>query len=522
MKDSPQKPTTSDDKSSNYRSVGQLPKRLTALTALTILITQLIVILTTTLIYQLMASSAPTYIFMVTTISIIVIESIGFIVVFSLLSYPVDILTRAISSMLRERPRVRPPSLSSIHGVANSELTGAVRFIYQLDNGSPQPNQPDCNANEPTQLLQALPIGIAVLDNNLSVVAHNDNAPVVVDNNSYVLQLDFSTNGLSLQEWFDRVHNKAISADQTWTRIQNVPSGSLESRRVFDVIASYRQKSVLGANLIIITIDRTNEYADSEDNIDFVALAAHELRGPITVIRGYLDMLEEQLGDKASDEQRELLRRIDVSALRLASYINNVLNANRFDRHHLKLKMSEIKVSDIQNDVQDDLNLRAQTVGRHLVWQIDPNLPTIAADRSSISEVLTNLVDNAIKYSRANGQIEITATNQDNFVAISVTDHGVGIPASVADKLFTKFYRGHRSSASVGGTGIGLYISRAIVDSHGGSIGFNSTEGVGSVFTFTLPTYASVRDKLSTKDNSNEVLLKSDNTPIKNHSTVKE
>ena len=301
---------------------------------------------------------------------------------------------------------------------------------------------------------------------------------------------------MPLDKWYAKVKDASLSSSQTWTRIQNVPSGSIEPRHIYDVVASYKQHATSGANLIVVTIDRTSDYIKSEDNIDFVALATHELRGPVTVIKGYLEILADQMKGKISEEQQGLLDRINVSTSKLSSYINNVLNTSRYSQRNLGLKLSECKVSSIVNDIKDDLDLRATTVNRHITWNIKDNLPTIAADKSSIGEVITNLVDNAIKYSNNNGQIEVSAELSGKFVAISVTDHGIGIPSSVVEQLFTKFYRSHRSRASIGGTGIGLFISRAIVESHGGTISVDSTEGEGSIFTFTIPTYAYAKNMI--------------------------
>ena len=212
--------------------------------------------------------------------------------------------------------------------------------------------------------------------------------------------------------------------------------------------------------------------------------------------------------------------RLNVSAKRLTSYVNNVLNANRYDRNHLQLKLTETTIPSIVADVRKDLDLRATTVNRRIDWDIPDNLPTVAADQSSIGEVITNLVDNAIKYSNDGGVVEVTAKRSGDFVAVSITDHGIGIARSVADHLFTKFYRSHRSRASVGGTGIGLYISRGIIESHGGTIGVNSTEGEGSTFTFTVPIYSTVKDKLASNDNSNATLISKKTGYIDNHGSV--
>ena len=149
---------------------------------------------------------------------------------------------------------------------------------------------------------------------------------------------------------------------------------------------------------------------------------------------------------------------------------------------------------------------------------IPDNLPTVAADRNSLTEVIANLVDNAIKYSNEGGTVEIIAQQDGNSVTFSVTDHGIGIPSSVVGHLFSKFYRSHRSKQNVSGTGLGLYISKAIIESHGGTIGVSSSEGHGSTFRFSLPIYSTVADKLKGSDNRNEGIMETSNGWIKNHS----
>ena len=265
--------------------------------------------------------------------------------------------------------------------------------------------------------------------------------------------------------------------------------------------------------------DRTTLYQPEDDDLDFIAFAAHELRGPITVIRGYLDVLTEEVGPALAGDQQELLGRLVVSANRLSGYVNNILNASKFDRRHLRVHLAEESVSSIYNIIRDDMQLRATTQGRQLTVDIPTTLPTIAADRSSLSEVLSNIIDNALKYSNEGGEVYVSAVQDGAFVAIKVQDHGIGIPANVMGNLFHKFYRSHRSRETVAGTGIGLYISKAIVESHGGQIGVVSREGEGSTFTITIPTYASVADKIT--DGSNSQLITSGGGWIKNHTMYK-
>lgn len=439
--------------------------------------------------------------FFMAVTAVITIETLTCIIIYSLLSDPLDILARALSSSMYESIRVYPPHAGQINGPVKEELRKAVDFIYARNDSHPPDNETlssQARAGEAAlRLIHSLPVGIIALDYNEQIIAYNDLAPIEHAGNQTRIQLDFTDNGMPLDKWYAKVKDASLSSSQTWTRIQNVSSGSIEPRHIYDVVASYKQHATSGANLIVVTIDRTSDYIKSEDNIDFVALATHELRGPVTVIKGYLEILADQMKGKISEEQQGLLDRINVSTSKLSSYINNVLNTSRYSQRNLGLKLSECKVSSIVNDIKDDLDLRATTVNRHITWSIKDNLPTIAADKSSIGEVITNLVDNAIKYSNNNGQIEVSAELSGKFVAISVTDHGIGIPSSVVEQLFTKFYRSHRSRASIGGTGIGLFISRAIVESHGGTISVDSTEGEGSIFTFTIPTYAYAKNMIS-------------------------
>jgi signal transduction histidine kinase len=146
------------------------------------------------------------------------------------------------------------------------------------------------------------------------------------------------------------------------------------------------------------------------------------------------------------------------------------------------------------------------------------NLPTIDASHIQLTQLFTNLIDNAIKYSNEGGAIEVTAAMKGELVEFSVEDHGIGMPGNVVSNLFQKFYRSHRSRETVAGTGIGLYISKAIVESHGGTISVRSEDGRGSTFTVSLPTYQAVAEKLKAGDNSNEGLIEQGSGWIKNHS----
>ena len=353
--------------------------------------------------------------------------------------------------------------------------------------------------------------GFVIMSHDRQISYANKAAPIAIDKDGVShLSLLFPENN-TLDQWLDQADQSAVHAEMLWNRVADrLPDE--EGRRFFDVLASYDKGAP--AEVVLTLVDRTNLYGVSEEELDFIAFAAHELRGPITVIRGYADVLTDELSSTLTDEQKELFRRLIVSANRLSNYVNNILNTSRYDRRHLKVHLSEKSVADVYNTIRDDMALRASSQNRLLSVAIPTTLPTIPADTASLGEVFSNLIDNAIKYSSDGGTIEVAAEQKGDFVEFTVTDHGIGMPGSVVSNLFQKFYRSHRSRENVAGSGIGLYISKAIVESHGGNISARSVEGSGSVFTVTLPTYASVADKLAT---DNEALLSDRHGWIKNH-----
>ncbi len=459
--------------------------------------------------------------FLVALVGLVLIQSLASYLLLRYALKPTDVIMRAMVQTSGEPSTGTPPDRNT-RGFQKNGLANILDIIYAKDCTAAGDLRHPEDAFR-IKLLETLPIGMIALNNHNRVIAKNSRAPVYVDEEGTTnIQLDFSTVSDSLGQWLKKVSEEQISAEKLWSRIPNVAPGGTTERRLFDVLAHYKKNAPTGIETIIVTVDRTEEYADEEANLDFIALAAHELRGPVTVIRGYLDILDEQLVNQLSPDQHQLIDRLNVSAKRLASYISNILNASRYDRKHLQLTLRETSLTSIIDDIRDDLELRARTLNRQIVWQLPQDLPTIAADQSSIDEVVSNLIDNAIKYSRDGGSIEVGATIDGQFVAISIRDHGIGIPENVASNLFSKFYRSHRTRDAVSGTGLGLYISRAIVESHGGSIEVESREGEGSLFTFTLPIYASVADKLNGVGSNSELISDKDNSGwIDNHSRVK-
>lgn len=432
---------------------------------------------------------------------------------------PTRDLLAAILNVAGERTDLTPPNPNT----KKNERTGfrdALQTIYKLSSaqegtGLTASTLTDKPALNITAALDMTSCGFVAFNHDRKIIYTNKSAPIHIDSNG-VQTLDLLFNGTdTLDAWLDNCEENSVHAERVWTRIPDQLPNQ-EGRRFFDVIASYQKGAA--TETVLNLIERTSQYIVDEENLDFISFAAHELRGPITVIRGYLEVLEDELDGVLKDDQHELFHRLVVSSNRLSGYINNILNTSRYDRRHLSVHLVEDTVAAVYDVISDDMQLRASSQNRLLTVEIPADLPTIAVDRASMSEVFGNLIDNAIKYSNEGGVINFSAKPYGDFVDISVQDHGIGMPDNVVRQLFQKFYRSHRSRETVAGTGIGLYISKAIVESHGGTIGVRSEEGKGSIFTVLLPIYSTVADKLKAGDNSNVSLISEGKGWINNHS----
>lgn len=454
---------------------------------------------------------------------------VGSLILFHFIAQPIKNLLAAITHIAGEPTSTTPPNPNEAHFQKNG-LKPVLQTLYQLAADTPDPiAEGEAKLSQVTPAgqtiqadtkalidaaLESTICGFVIMNADRKITYANKATPLRVDQNGVQsLDLIFNEND-TIDKWLDECDETAVHAEHTWPRITNKLPNE-ENRRYFDIIATYNKG--VSSEVVIILVDRTHLYSVGEEELDFIAFAAHELRGPITVIRGYLDVLQDELSETLQPDQRELFHRLVVSANRLSGYINNILNTSRFDRRHLKMHLVRTTVKDVYDTIRDDMQLRASSQARSLAVTIPDGLPDIAADTSSLSEVFTNIIDNAIKYSSDGGAVSVVASSKGDTVEIAVEDRGIGMPGNVVSNLFQKFYRSHRSRETVSGTGIGLYISKAIVESHGGNISVRSEDGHGSTFTVSLPTYQIVADKLKAGNNGNEVLIKNEGGWIKNH-----
>ena len=217
---------------------------------------------------------------------------------------------------------------------------------------------------------------------------------------------------------------------------------------------------------------------------EFVSQVSHELRGPISPIFGYAELLIEQ---KASPETVERYAKvIQEGAGRLQRLVDDLLDLSRLESGRYRLQREPVTIGELLDRCVREL--RHLSTRHAIVLEAPADLPTVEVDGDRISQVITNLVTNAVRYSPNGGEIRLRGADHDGAVVISVTDRGIGIPPDRIGRIFEKFYRvDNPTTRAVGGTGLGLAISRELVEAHGGSMWVDSTPGVGSTFSFTLP-----------------------------------
>ena len=220
---------------------------------------------------------------------------------------------------------------------------------------------------------------------------------------------------------------------------------------------------------------------------DFVSMVAHDLRSPLTVIKGYTELLQEQEEPRAGERQERALDTISGNVEHMLQLTDRLLELSRLQSGTAQFEMEALPVEVIIENVCASFAQQVDEKRLGLKVEIPQDLPHVRADHFYLTEVLNNLVGNALSYTPS-GAIIVAARPFDGFVEVSVSDTGIGIPPEDKQRLFTHFFRGrHPLVRSRKGTGLGLSIARSIVESHGGKISVESEVGKGSTFRFTLP-----------------------------------
>jgi signal transduction histidine kinase len=225
----------------------------------------------------------------------------------------------------------------------------------------------------------------------------------------------------------------------------------------------------------------------SKAKSDFLASMSHELRTPMNAILGFTEMIRDGVYGEVPPEIQEPVSDIHTCGKQLLGLINNVLDLSKIEAGHMELALGEYVVDDIVNTVALSLRSLAATKGLELVAVLPPDLPLCVGDGKRITQCLTNLAGNALKFT-SEGRVEIRVEAQGDAVLYAVSDTGIGIPTHQMEHIFEEFRQADVTvSRDFGGTGLGLSITRKLVELHGGRIWVESAVGKGSIFFFSIP-----------------------------------
>lgn len=232
---------------------------------------------------------------------------------------------------------------------------------------------------------------------------------------------------------------------------------------------------------------------------EFISIASHQLRTPLTAIKGFISLLLEGTYGKVEPKVRDTLNKVYLSNERMVQLVENLLNISRIESGRLEFDFKKWKVEEILNELRDTFFISAKSKGLSLDFKFpDYSLPETEIDGPKIREVISNLIDNALKYTNRGGvtvNAELItdnkqlATKNEQFIRITISDTGIGVPESELPYLFSKFSRGKDTKRlHVGGTGLGLYVGKSMIEAHHGKIWAESEgEGMGSKFIIEVP-----------------------------------
>jgi signal transduction histidine kinase len=286
--------------------------------------------------------------------------------------------------------------------------------------------------------------------------------------------------------------NKIAGVMTCGNRLGDVSTFDDEDLKLFETLANHASVSLQNARLVtrleesLAHLTEMNRLKD-----DFVASVSHELRTPLTSIQGYVKTLLRPDVTFTTDEQRSFLETIERQGTRLHRLIEDLLVVARIEEQKVAPDLDVVALPDLAARVVEELRARASSWNIEL--HLDPSLPNVKTDEGKVHQILSNLVDNALKYSQPGSTVRIAGAVDGDGVGITVQDQGSGVPLELQDRVFERFYQVDQSSTRrVGGAGLGLYICRRLAEAVGGRVWLERSSPEGSVFGLWVPCTPSV------------------------------
>jgi signal transduction histidine kinase len=343
---------------------------------------------------------------------------------------------------------------------------------------------------EQQRLLEAV-----IRDINDGLIVVNDASDIVLTNptGQYLLNASSESNAI-----YDRLMELAASArtGDTATVVGELkikPEGEISDEpsageRVYQALASRIQQDADSQLVAIVLHDITHYRAEERARTEFISMVSHELRNPLHSLNGFLKVVIQGRAGTLAPLQQDFLQMADEQVELLKGRISELLEFNRMRAGRLTLKPRMNDLSLLMVGTVNRLTLQAEQTGLQLISRVSSDLPECVFDSERIGQVLTNLIENAIKATPPGGKISVSSHLYDHEIQISISDTGIGIAPGDIGKIFQRFYRANTQKSVYGNhLGLGLAICQQIVEGHGGRIWVESELNVGSTFSFALP-----------------------------------
>ena len=343
-------------------------------------------------------------------------------------------------------------------------------------------------------ILEGIADGVMVADANGRIMLFNAAAERILSiSRAHVLgrfQDDIlGLYGNAAQEWLERIE-AWMQAPQSYGA-EEFLAHRLEMERE---IVSVHISPVIAPNheflgVVSVFRDITAEVEADRAKSEFVSTVSHELRTPMTSIKGYVDLLLMGAAGPMEEAQQNFLKTVKVNADRLTTLVNDLLDISRIETGRVELIRKPLSTADAIGQVVELLKPKIEEKDQRLYTVLPDDLPKIYGDEARVTQILTNIIGNAYKYTPNGGEIGLYAYARQGKMYIAVADTGIGIAEENQQKIFDRFYRVEDDPAvyEVSGTGLGLAITLSLIHMHGGDISLESELGEGSIFTFSIP-----------------------------------
>ena len=345
-------------------------------------------------------------------------------------------------------------------------------------------------APEPGSILSLLPDAVVVLEEGPRIAYLNRAAESLIGTTLGAAAGQPPGELFIVRDSTGRRLDECLPLGRRASKSRGIPEGDYELTRSdgdwlpVSLVAAY-EKDADGIVRRVVLAMRNAKARRGMDmrTVELISTVSHEIRSPLTSVKGFTQTLLKRWELFDDEQKKEMLGAVNEDADRVKRLLDELLDVSRLESGRLKLRVQQVDVGLMASKVAERLGDRSED---HRIEMDVPNgLPTVMADPDKVEQVLTNLVENALKYTDG-GTVTLSVRASDEGVAVRVVDEGQGIPQAALPRLFRKFYRRDRAGSPTG-TGLGLYISKRLIEAHGGELVAASTPGSGSTFSFTLP-----------------------------------